>query len=64
MIAVSTTCMAEVIVDDLQAFINNAKSADAVPQEFPVSYVHTPSFVGSHIRGYDKGKRLRALPLP
>lgn len=53
MIAVSTTCMAEVIGDDLQAFINNAKSADSVPQEFPVPYAHTPSFVGSHITGYD-----------
>ncbi len=53
MIAVCTTCMAEVIGDDLQAFINNAKNAGSVPQEFPVPYAHTPSFVGSHITGYD-----------
>ncbi len=53
MIAVSTTCMAEVIGDDLQAFITNAKAANSVPQEFPVPFAHTPSFVGSHITGYD-----------
>ncbi|MFS0513933.1 nitrogenase molybdenum-iron protein subunit beta [Nostoc sp. UIC 10607] len=53
MIAVCTTCMAEVIGDDLQAFINNSKQAGSVPQDFPVPYAHTPSFVGSHITGYD-----------
>lgn len=53
MIAVSTTCMAEVIGDDLGAFIGNAKNADAIPQDFPVPFAHTPSFVGSHITGYD-----------
>ena len=53
MIAVSTTCMAEVIGDDLQAFTNNAKKDGFVPKDFPVPYAHTPSFVGSHITGWD-----------
>jgi nitrogenase molybdenum-iron protein beta chain len=53
MIAVCTTCMAEVIGDDLSAFINNAKNAGAVPENMPVPFAHTPSFVGSHITGYD-----------
>lgn len=53
MIAVCTTCMAEVIGDDLQAFIGNAKIAESLPQSFPVPFAHTPSFVGSHITGYD-----------
>ena len=53
MIAVCTTCMAEVIGDDLQAFIKTSKDEGAVPQEYPVPYAHTPSFVGSHITGYD-----------
>ena len=53
MIAVSTTCMAEVIGDDLGAFIGNAKNAGAIPADFPVPFAHTPSFVGSHITGYD-----------
>lgn len=53
MIAVSTTCMAEVIGDDLQSFINTAKNKGSVPQEFDVPYAHTPAFVGSHVDGYD-----------
>jgi nitrogenase molybdenum-iron protein beta chain len=53
MIAVSTTCMAEVIGDDLNAFINNSKKNGHIPQDFPVPFAHTPSFVGSHVTGWD-----------
>ena len=53
MIAVSTTCMAEVIGDDLNAFINNSKKEGHIEQEFPIPYAHTPSFVGSHVTGWD-----------
>lgn len=53
MIALCTTCMAEVIGDDLGSFITNSKNEGAVPQDFPVPFAHTPSFVGSHITGYD-----------
>jgi nitrogenase molybdenum-iron protein beta chain len=53
MIAVCTTCMAEVIGDDLSAFIDNTKNEGVIPQDFPVAFAHTPSFVGSHITGYD-----------
>ncbi|MGA2192105.1 MAG: nitrogenase molybdenum-iron protein subunit beta [Nitrospirota bacterium] len=53
MIAMCTSCMAEVIGDDLKAFISNAKDAGSVPKEFPVAAAHTPSFIGSHITGYD-----------
>lgn len=53
MISVSTTCMAEVIGDDLNAFIKTAKEKGSVPQEFDVPFAHTPAFVGSHITGYD-----------
>ena len=52
-IAVSTTCMAEVIGDDLNAFINNTKKAGHVEQDFPTPFAHTPSFVGSHTTGWD-----------
>lgn len=52
-IAVSTTCMAEVIGDDLNAFINNAKKGGHIEQDFPVPFAHTPSFVGSHTTGWD-----------
>ncbi len=53
MIAVSTTCMAEVIGDDLNAFINNTKKEGVIPEDFPVPFAHTPSFVGSHVTGWD-----------
>lgn len=53
MIAVSTTCMAEVIGDDLNAFIANAKKEGHVPQDLAVPFAHTPSFVGSHVVGWD-----------
>lgn len=54
MIAVSTTCMAEVIGDDLGAFVVGAiDDADNELDNTAITYAHTPSFVGSHITGYD-----------
>ncbi len=53
MIAVSTTCMAEVIGDDLDAFIKNSKQKGSIPADFDVPFAHTPAFVGSHVTGYD-----------
>jgi nitrogenase molybdenum-iron protein beta chain len=53
MIAVSTTCMAEVIGDDLNAYIKTSREKGVIPMDLPVPFAHTPSFVGSHIVGYD-----------
>ncbi len=53
MIAVSTTCMAEVIGDDLNAFIRNTKKEGHIDEGFPTPFAHTPSFVGSHTTGWD-----------
>ncbi|WP_374510274.1 nitrogenase molybdenum-iron protein subunit beta [Niveibacterium sp.] len=53
MIAVCTTCIAEVIGDDLGAFIGNARKEGHVEKDFPIPYANTPSFVGSHITGWD-----------
>ncbi len=53
MIAVSTTCMAEVIGDDLHAFISSAKEKGSVAKDFDVPFAHTPAFHGSHVNGYD-----------
>ena len=44
--------MAEVIGDDLNSFIANAKEKGLIPEDFPIPFAHTPSFVGSHITGY------------
>ena len=57
MIAISTTCMAEVIGDDLNAFIKAAKEKGSVPEPFDVPFTHTPAFVGSHVTGYDNTMR-------
>lgn len=59
MIAVSTTCMAEVIGDDLSAFIGESKHKGVIPKELPTPFANTPSFVGSHTTGYDN--MLRAI---
>lgn len=53
MMAVFTSCMPEVIGDDLTAFIKNAKNKGIVPADFPTPYANTPSFNGTHIHGYD-----------
>jgi nitrogenase molybdenum-iron protein beta chain len=53
MITVSTTCMTEVIGDDLNAYIKTAKEKGVVPQDLLIPFANTPSFVGSHIVGYD-----------
>ncbi|OGW78353.1 MAG: nitrogenase molybdenum-iron protein subunit beta, partial [Nitrospirae bacterium RIFOXYB2_FULL_43_5] len=53
MIAVCTTCMAEVIGDDLNSYIRTAREKDLIPKDLPVPFAHTPSFVGSYLNGYD-----------
>ncbi|MBE0595924.1 MAG: nitrogenase molybdenum-iron protein subunit beta [Desulfuromonadales bacterium] len=53
MMAVFTSCMPEVIGDDLTAFINNARQKGCIPADFPTPYANTPSFNGTHIHGYD-----------
>ncbi len=53
MMAVFTSCMPEVIGDDLTSFIKNARLKNLIPEDFPVPYANTPSFNGTHIHGYD-----------
>lgn len=53
MLAVCTTCMAEVIGDDLNAYIRTAREKGAIPRDLKAPFAHTPSFVGSHLTGYD-----------
>ena len=53
MLAVSTTCIAEVIGDDLNAYVKTAREKGLIPPDLPVPQAHTPSFVGSQITGYD-----------
>jgi nitrogenase molybdenum-iron protein beta chain len=53
MLAVFTSCMPEVIGDDLSAFIKNARGKGNLPQGLPTPYANTPSFSGTHVSGYD-----------
>ena len=53
MLAIFTSCMPEVIGDDLTAFIRNARSKNLVPRDLPTPYANTPSFKGTHVTGYD-----------
>jgi nitrogenase molybdenum-iron protein beta chain len=53
MIALFTSCMPEVIGDDISAFIKNAKQKGCVPKDMLVPFANTPSFNGSHVHGYD-----------
>ncbi len=53
MIAVFTSCMPEIIGDDISAFLKNARQKGSVPKDLPVPFANTPSFNGSHITGYD-----------
>ncbi len=53
MVSIFTSCMPEIIGDDLTAFIKNARNKGLVPEELPTPYANTPSFNGSHIHGYD-----------
>ena len=53
MIPIFTTCMPEVIGDDLNAYTKNAKQQGFIPEDLPTPYANTPSFNGSHIHGYD-----------
>lgn len=52
-VAVHTTCVAETIGDDLGAFLEEIQMEDLIDPEIRVFYANTPSYVGSHITGYD-----------
>lgn len=53
MMAIFTSCMPEIIGDDLTAFIKNARQKGCIPKDFPLPFANTPSFNGSHVHGYD-----------
>ena len=53
MVSIFTSCMPEIIGDDLVAFLKNARNKGIIPADLPVPFANTPSFSGSHIHGYD-----------
>ncbi len=53
MMAIFTTCIAEVIGDDLNAFLKTAHEKKVIPEDLLTPHANTPSFAGTHITGYD-----------
>jgi nitrogenase molybdenum-iron protein beta chain len=51
-VAVHTTCLSEVIGDDIPSIIKKAVDEGKVPAGHRVIHANTPSFVGSHITGF------------
>lgn len=51
-IAVHTTCLSEVIGDDLTQILNKAEAEGKIPAGKKVIHASTPSFKGSHVTGY------------
>ncbi len=51
-IAVHTTCLSEVIGDDILQIVSKAKDDGKIPEGKYVIHCNTPSFVGSHITGF------------
>jgi len=51
-VAVHTTCLSEVIGDDIPMIIEKAKTGGKIPEGKTVIHTNTPSFVGSHVTGF------------
>jgi len=51
-VAVHTTCLSEVIGDDIPMMIKKATEEGIIPQGKVVIHANTPSFVGSHVTGF------------
>ena len=51
-VAVHTTCLSEVIGDDIPMMIKKAQDEGIIPAGKTVIHANTPSFVGSHVTGF------------
>lgn len=51
-VAVHTTCLSEVIGDDIPMMIKKATEEGILPKDKVVIHANTPSFVGSHMTGF------------
>jgi nitrogenase molybdenum-iron protein beta chain len=51
-VAVHTTCLSEVIGDDIPMMIKKATEDGTIPKDKFVIHANTPSFVGSHVTGF------------
>ncbi len=51
-VAVHTTCLSEVIGDDIPTIVKRSRDEGAIPEGKLVIHTNTPSFVGSHVTGF------------
>lgn len=51
-VAVHTTCLSEVIGDDIPTIVKRAREEGVIPEGKLVIHTNTPSFIGSHVTGF------------
>jgi nitrogenase molybdenum-iron protein beta chain len=51
-VAVHTTCLSEIIGDDIPTIVKRAREEGIIPEGKLVIHTNTPSFVGSHVTGF------------
>ncbi|EDY82134.1 Oxidoreductase, nitrogenase component 1 and other families superfamily [Verrucomicrobiia bacterium DG1235] len=51
-VSVHTTCLSEVIGDDIPTIVKKSEEAGIIPEGKMVIHANTPSFVGSHVTGF------------
>jgi nitrogenase molybdenum-iron protein beta chain len=53
LIGVVTTCLSETIGDDVKNIVKNLNNSMSQGASIPIVTISTPSYVGSHVTGYD-----------
>lgn len=63
-LAINTTCSSETIGDDVHNFMEEIKEEEFFDPKVRVVIANTPSYVGSHITGYDNAVKAIAQSFP
>jgi nitrogenase molybdenum-iron protein beta chain len=63
-LAINTTCSSETIGDDVSSFMEEIKEEEFFDPRTKVVIASTPSYVGSHITGYDNAVKALAQSFP
>lgn len=63
-LAINTTCSSETIGDDVSSFMEEIRSEPFFDPDMRVVIASTPSYVGSHITGYDNAVKAIAQTFP
>lgn len=63
-LAIHTTCSSETIGDDVSSFMEEIKEEEFFDSKVRVVIASTPSYVGSHVTGYDNAVKAMAQTFP